>query len=42
VESPYVAPGSSWENEVVESLHDPLRDEFLNGGRFSVLGMLKL
>ena len=41
VESPCMAPGSSWER-VVESLHDPLRDEFLNGGRFSVLGMFKL
>jgi hypothetical protein len=36
-----MVPGSSWER-VVESLHDPLRDEFLNGSRFSVLGMFKL
>jgi hypothetical protein len=42
VESPCMAPGSSWENEVVEFLHDPLRDEFPNGGRFAVLGMFKL
>ena len=30
INSPYITPGSPWENAYIESLHDKLRDEFLN------------
>ena len=38
VQTPYIEPGSPWENGYIESFNGKLRDELLNAEIFDTLG----